>query len=59
MRTHARPSAVIEELRERISKIEGVSARKAASLPFGIAEIDTRLPGGGLALPRRMPSGRP
>ncbi|WP_313664350.1 ImuA family protein [Shinella sp.] len=49
MRTFARPSAVIEELRERISRIEGVSARKAESLPFGIAEIDTRLPGGGLA----------
>ncbi len=49
MRTHARPSGVINELRERIAKLEGCGARKAECLPFGVPEIDGKLPGGGLA----------
>lgn len=40
---------VITDLRERISELEGVSARKAGCLPFGVPEIDAVLPGGGLA----------
>jgi len=41
---------IVEELRERIRRIEGPSARGRAVLPFGIKEIDRHLPGGGLAL---------
>lgn len=44
----ARP--VIDELRERIQRIEGSAARRKAVLPFGIRGIDRRLPDGGLAL---------
>jgi len=44
----ARP--VMDELRERIQRIEGSAARRRAVLPFGIREIDRRLPDGGLAL---------
>ena len=40
---------VIADLRERISSIEGEGAKKAGCLPFGVAEIDAILPGGGLA----------
>src|SRR6187402_3861726 len=40
---------VLEELRERISALEGGSARSAGSMPFGVPEIDAVLPGGGLA----------
>lgn len=47
--THARTSKVIDDLRERIAHLEGSSARKANTLPFGIPDIDERLPGGGLA----------
>lgn len=42
-------ACVITELRERISALESGSARRAESLPFGVAEIDAVLPGGGLA----------
>lgn len=41
---------VIEDLRDRIAHLEGSTGRKAVVLPFGVAEIDTRLPGGGLAV---------
>jgi protein ImuA len=41
---------IIEELRERIRRFEGVAARRRLVLPFGIKEIDRHLPGGGLAL---------
>ena len=44
------PTPIVEELRERIRRIEGPSARGRAVLPFGIKEIDRHLPGGGLAL---------
>jgi protein ImuA len=37
-------------LRAQIEKIEGRSRRAKSVLPFGITEVDSRLPGGGLAL---------
>ncbi|EMS95902.1 hypothetical protein H009_19764 [Agrobacterium tumefaciens str. Cherry 2E-2-2] len=43
-------SPVIAELRERVARLEGGTGRARKVLPFGVAEIDTRLPGGGLAL---------
>ncbi|NSZ10114.1 MULTISPECIES: ImuA family protein [Agrobacterium] len=42
-------SQVLTELQERIDQIAGGSAKKRPCLPFGVAEIDNRLPGGGLA----------
>jgi protein ImuA len=48
---HASPSQpVLEELRERIQRLEGGVARDRTVLPFGPKSIDARLPGGGLAL---------
>lgn len=41
---------VIAELRQRIARLDGGQGRARRVLPFGIAEIDRRLPGGGLAL---------
>jgi protein ImuA len=41
---------IIEELRERIQRLESGPARRRTTLPFGVKEIDRRLPGGGLAL---------
>ena len=41
---------IVEELRERIQRLEGAAARRRTVLPFGIKEIDRHLPGGGLAL---------
>ena len=43
-------SAIEIPLRAQIEKIEGRSRRLRSVLPFGIAEVDSRLPGGGLAL---------
>ncbi|WP_374818704.1 ImuA family protein [Brucella grignonensis] len=43
-------SPVITELRERIARLEGGAGRARKVLPFGVAELDRRLPGGGLAL---------
>ncbi len=44
----------IEELRRRVARIErgahGQAGEAAPVLPFGVAEIDGRLPGGGLVL---------
>lgn len=40
---------VLADLRERISSIEGEGTKRAECLPFGLAEIDSILPGGGLA----------
>lgn len=40
---------VLADLRDRISSIEGVGSKKAGCLPFGVADIDAILPGGGLA----------
>lgn len=47
-----RPVAIsaIAELRERIRHLEGPAHRARRVLPFGLAAIDDRLPGGGLAL---------
>ena len=45
-----RPEPAIESLRAQIEKIEGRSRRAKSVLPFGITEVDSRLPGGGLAL---------
>ncbi len=45
-----RPEPAIESLRAQIEKIEGRSRRAKSVLPFGIADVDSRLPGGGLAL---------
>lgn len=44
-----RPKPAIESLRAQIEKIEGRSRRTRSVLPFGIAELDARLPGEGLA----------
>lgn len=44
-----RPEPAIESLRAQIEKIEGKCRRVKSVLPFGIAEVDSRLPGGGLA----------
>lgn len=41
---------VITKLQERIAHLEGGAARARAVLPFGVVEIDRKLPGGGLAL---------
>ncbi|GFE97748.1 MULTISPECIES: ImuA family protein [Acetobacteraceae] len=46
--THKKPG--LETLRAAISRLEGQTSRKRATLPFGLAEIDRRLPGGGLTL---------
>jgi len=40
----------IEELRERIRRLEGAAGRRRLVLPFGIKAIDRHLPDGGLAL---------
>lgn len=45
-----RPKPAIAELRAQIEKIEGQQRRAQSVLPFGVAEVDTRLPCGGLAL---------
>jgi protein ImuA len=41
---------IVEELRERIRRLEGAATRRRLVLPFGIKEIDRHLPEGGLAL---------
>jgi protein ImuA len=41
---------IVEELRERIQRLEGAAASRRTVLPFGIKEFDRHLPGGGLAL---------
>jgi protein ImuA len=45
-----RPESAIESLRAQIERIEGRNRRVKSALPFGIPELDSRLPGGGLAL---------
>src|ERR1700748_2844929 len=42
--------AQMDALREQIRRIEAGSRVSCGFLPFGVAEIDDRLPGGGLAL---------
>lgn len=40
---------ILADIQERIDQIAGGSAKKRQTLPFGVDEIDGRLPGGGLA----------
>ena len=42
-------NTAIDELRARIAHLEGAGGRAREALPFGVAPIDGRLPGGGLA----------
>jgi protein ImuA len=42
-------ATVIADLRGRIASLEGSGAKHVGCLPFGVAEIDAALPGGGLA----------
>lgn len=44
-----RPKPAIEELRAEIQRIETRNRRPVKVLPFGIPELDARLPAGGLA----------
>ncbi len=44
------PHTAIAELRARIERIEGRGGRARSVLPFGLREIDRRLPGGGLTI---------
>jgi protein ImuA len=43
-------SPAIADLREKIRRIEAADRRLSGVLPFGVAEMDARLPSGGLAL---------
>jgi protein ImuA len=47
--TNVRPQPAIDTLRAQIEKIEGHRRRVQSVLPFGLAAVDSRLPGGGLA----------
>src|SRR5277367_3419355 len=47
---NAQGVAVIDQLRERIQRLESGPVRRRTNLPFGVRDIDRRLPGGGLAL---------
>ena len=49
MRLPPDPS-VVQSLRERIQRLEGGAVKGRAVLPFGLGEIDRKLPGGGLLL---------
>lgn len=42
-------NAIISDLRDRIQHLESGAARPKTVLPFGVRELDERLPGGGLA----------
>lgn len=44
------PTVAIEALRARIVSIEGERRASQATLPFGVTEVDSRLPTGGLML---------
>lgn len=47
---YARPPSDIKVLRAQVRQIEERRRRVTTALPFGLAEIDARLPVGGLAL---------
>ncbi len=49
MRPPPDPS-VVQALRDRIQRLEGGAVKGRTVLPFGVAAVDARLPGGGLAL---------
>ena len=42
--------SALAHLRAQIARIEGEGRRASGVLPFGLPELDRRLPGGGLAL---------
>lgn len=44
------PLLAIDSLREKIRRLEAGDKRKPSVLPFGVDELDARLPGGGLAM---------
>ena len=44
------PLSALDAVRERIRQIEAADRVDHGALAFGVAEIDTRLPHGGLAL---------
>jgi protein ImuA len=44
------PPSALESLRAQVRQIEGQHRRATPSLPFGIAAVDARLPGGALPL---------
>lgn len=44
------PNPALEAVRARIREIESSDRRSRGALPFGLAGVDRRLPGGGLAL---------
>ena len=44
------PRPALEALRAQVSRLEGQGRRRRGVLPFGMPEIDGRLPDGGLAL---------
>ena len=46
----AGPRTIISDLRRALERVERQGSRELAALPFGISELDTKLPGGGLAL---------
>ena len=46
----ARKKPALEALQTTIARLEGHKSHKRAVLPFGVKEIDARLPGGGLVL---------
>ena len=50
--------AVVADLRDRIRQFDGRALGDRAVLPFGVPEIDERLPGGGLALASLVPAVR-
>ncbi|WP_448204081.1 ImuA family protein [Azospirillum sp. sgz302134] len=43
-------AALLADLRARIQKIEGLGGDSARRLPFGVPDLDSALPGGGLPL---------
>ena len=48
--TRVWPPSALESLRAQVRQIEGQHRRATPSLPFGVAAVDARLPGGALPL---------
>ena len=48
-----RPPSALESLRAQVRQIEGQHRRATSVLPFGVAAVDSRLPGGGAAAAAR------
>ncbi|MGO7207675.1 damage-inducible mutagenesis protein, partial [Rhizobium ruizarguesonis] len=49
MKSAVASNTVLDGLREQIAHLESAGRRSRGVLPFGVAQIDERLPGGGLA----------